>query len=457
MPKLICIFGLASLALATFPGGMRAQEAAAPGQTQTTQGNTSDALLSQSEQTTNNSAADLYSYSDGRSFVLPSINLTTQLRSDSSGLGNDSLRAQTYVLGRLALRRVSARSEFMLDYVGGGRISTVGDGTSSAIHALELSRTISGRRTSLWLLAAGSYLSEASFGFNGFAGLDNSYHSGALNRVLAGTSAYLRDVTPDQTILTARVPRLSGTLGTRVEYKLSPRSSWTVAGSYGALRLSSPGYVSSGNVQVRTSYDYQVTRKNTVAVIYRFAAFRFAGLDQSVDEHAVWLSLARRMSSQWRLQIAAGPNVELFRARLSGPASLFGWGVNGSLTYQLQRTALRFSYDRGLTGGSGVLAGARTNQFQARVERTFTRRWQGSVAAAYARNEGLTQTVPGIDRASFQTWYGTAGLSRHLGTGSNLYVGYGVRSQRSYGALPSFATHEISLGFSWGFRSIALQ
>ena len=387
MPKLSYMVGLASLALATFPVGIRAQEVATPGQTPTAQENTSDGSLSEFRQSTSYSAqpaaveveaeagkpaetvvqdAVWSPDSNGRSFVLPSINLATQFRSAPSGLGYDPLRVQTFVLGRLALRHVSGRSEFLLDYVGGGQISTGRDGTSSAVHALVLSRTISRRRSSLWFAGAASYLSESPFGFNGFAGLDNSYHSGALSRVLYGSSAYLTTVTPNQTILTPHVPRLSAVLATGVERKLSPRSSWTAAGSYGLLHFSSVGYVSGSNVQVQTSYDYQVTRQNTVAVIYRFDTFQFQDLAQDVSEHTVWLSLARRLSNQWRMQIAAGPNVKLFQALLSGPTSQFGWSVNGSLTYQLQRTALRFSYTDGLTGGSGVLVGAQTNQFQCR-------------------------------------------------------------------------------------------
>jgi hypothetical protein len=111
-----------------------------------------------------------------------------------------------------------------------------------------------------------------------------------------------------------------------------------------------------------------------------------------------------------------------------------------------------------------VLVGAQTNQFQATMGRTLTRMWQGSAALGYARNQGFAQTVPGTDQMHLQSWYGTTRLSRRLSTGGNLSFGYGVRRQRSYGALCtgpncglSFVTHEISLGLSWGLRPIALQ
>jgi len=251
---------------------------------------------------------------------------------------------------------------------------------------------------------------------------------------------------------------------TEMEHRFSPRTSWTATGSYSLLRFSGAGYVNSGNVLFQTGYEYRMTRQNTIGVLYRFDALRFTHLAQGVDEHIVWLSFARRISDQWRVEMAAGPNLEVFRARFSGPATHVAWSVNSSLTYHLERSVLRFSYDHGLTGGSGVLVGARTNQFQARVARSLTRRWQGSVTAGYARNESITQNVPGTEQAPFQSWYGRAGLSRYLTSGSSLSVGYSTRSQRRYGALctgsncgPTFTTHEISLGFSWGLRSNALQ
>ena len=128
--------------------------------------------------------------SNGRSFVLPSINLATQFRSDSSGLGQDRYRAQSYLLGRLALRRVSGRSELLLDYIGGGLISAERDGTNSLVQALEFTRTVSGPRSSVLLGAAVSYLSESSFGFSGFAGFDNTYESDPVGGALVGTAGH---------------------------------------------------------------------------------------------------------------------------------------------------------------------------------------------------------------------------------------------------------------------------
>ena len=403
--------------------------------------------------TTSGQDTALGTYMSGRSFLLPSVSLISRLRSDSSDLGYGNRSTQSYLTGRLGLRRVSGRSELLLDYMGGGVISTGRDSTSSVIHMLELSRTVIGRRSSLLLWGAVSYLPESSFGFGEFASFSNAYFSGQPSGALISTSASWSDgATPNQTILTARAQRLSGTVLTRLVYKLSPRSSWNGSGSYGLLRFHGADYVNSSNFLFQTGYDYQASQRNTVSILYRFNDFRFAHVSQGVGEHHVSLSFARRVNDQLHVHIGAGPSLIVFRTPLSGSATQMAWSVRSGLTYQIERTALGLSYYRLLTGGSGVLVGAQTNQLQATVERALTRMWQGSAALGYARNQGFAQTVPGTGQMLLQSWYGTTRLSRRLSTGSNLSVGYGVRKQRSYGV-----THEISLGLSWGLRPIALR
>ena len=485
MSKLVHIFRLLALTLGIYVFGVSAQETAPlvrpqgqptapfgslsqPGNNSNGAGNSGQVpvveVRTEGGEPTTASGQDTAAgtYSSGRSFLLPSVSLITQLRSDSPDLGYGNRSTQSYLTGRLGLRRVSGRSDLLLDYMGGGVISTGRGGTNSAIHALDLSRTVIGRRSSFLLGAAVSYLPESSFGFGELAGFSNAYSLGQPSGALVITSASLSGgATPDQTILTARAQRLSGTVLTRLVYKLTPRSSWNASGSYGLLHFYGAGYVNSSNFLFQTGYDYQASQKNTISISYRFNDFRFANVTQIVDEHYVSLSLARQVNDKLRLHIGAGPSLAVFRAPLSGSPTQIGWSVTSGLTYQIERMVLALNYDRLLTGGSGVLTGAQTNQFRGTVERALTRMWQGSVALGYARNQGFAQTVPGTVQVPLQSWYGTAGLSRRLSTGSSLSVGYGIREQHGYGATigpgPRFVTHQISLGLSWGSRPISLQ
>ena len=65
-------------------------------------------------------------YSEAHSFLLPSINITTQLNSNPPGSGSPAVSSLSYLLGRVDMNRVSGRSEMLLDYAGGGTIVTGG-------------------------------------------------------------------------------------------------------------------------------------------------------------------------------------------------------------------------------------------------------------------------------------------------------------------------------------------
>src|ERR1700756_129160 len=100
-----------------------------------------------------------------QNFLLPSFNVSTQF-ADYNGASS-----VTYLLGHLDLHHVSSRSELVLDYTGGGMLSTAGSDSNSVIQDLELSDSFKWQRWSLLLGDEGGYLSRSPFGFGGVGGL----------------------------------------------------------------------------------------------------------------------------------------------------------------------------------------------------------------------------------------------------------------------------------------------
>ncbi len=395
-----------------------------------------------------------------QNFLLPSFSVTTQLNDYN---GASSL---TYLLGHLDLHHVSSRSELVLDYTGGGMASTAGSDLNSAIQDLKLSDSFEWQRWSLLLGDEGSYLSRSAFGFGGVGGLGflggiSQFGSGG---VLGGTLPFLNTfVTPNQTIPTAIAPQLSNTVFSQVQYQLSPRSSWTAAGSYGLLRFVDAGYVNSSNALFQTGYNYQVNPVTSLAVLYRFDAFQFANLAQGVDDHVVQVGFAHRVTGRLSFQLAAGPNLATFRETLTGPTTDLTWSADTSITYQLARTALSLRYDHLLTAGSGVLVGAQTNQVQGAISHTLSRTWQGSLAFGYAGNRSLPQTTANSVQESFNYWYAAIQADHQFRPGMAIFFGYGVSLQGSNTAVcaapncgSNFISHTLSLGFNWGLRPVAL-
>ena len=389
-----------------------------------------------------------------RNYLLPSINVTSQMATSSSASGYSRPITLSYLLGTLDLNRVSERSELLLHYTGGGMMSTY---LNSAIQDLEFSYTYKWRRWSLLIGDQTSYLSESPFGFGGVGGL--AFLNGGVSVPFLNPA-----LDPNQTIPTIIAPRLSNTLVSQIEYQLSPRASWTASSSYGMLNFLGAGYINSTERALQTGYDYQLTPQSSIAAIYRFDAFRFTYLPQGIDHHVAQIGYARYVTGRLSFHLAAGPSVELFRGFLTGSANRLSWAMDSSLSYRLDRTTLQLSYAHLLTAGSGVLAGARTSQVEAAMEQKLSPRWQGSASLGFANNRSLVQTAANLGKEQYNSWYVAVRFSHQLRPGTSLFVSYGARVQAMNAAAcstPNCGTnsigHELSAGFNFGLRPIAFH
>jgi len=388
-------------------------------------------------------------------FLVPSINVMSQMSTSSSSSGYGEPTAFSYLLGTLDLNRVSERSELLLHYTGGGMLSSY---VNSAIQNLEFSYNFKWQRWSLLFGDQVSYLSESPFGFGGVGGLAFLNGDSQLGNFLNG---YL---TPNQTIPTIMVPRLSNTVVSQIEYKLSQRSSWTASGSYGLLNFFGAGFINSTAGGFQTGYNYALSPQSSMAVIYRFDDFRYTYLPVGVEDHVVEIGYARYVTGRLSFQFAAGPSFIMLQGVPAGSANSLSWAVASSLNYQLDRAKLLISYDRYVTGGSGVLFGAQTGQIEATMERRLSPKWNGSVSMGYATNRGLIPAVAALSTQNYNSWYAVLRFSHQYRPGTAFFASYGARLQALNGATcgtPScttnFVSHELSAGFNFGLRPILFR
>jgi hypothetical protein len=392
-----------------------------------------------------------------RNFLVPSINVTSQLATSSTATGFGSPSTFNYVLGNLDLSHVSDRSQLLVHYTGGGMFSSY---LNSAIQDLEFSYNFKWQRWSLLVGDQASYLSASSFGFGGVGGLEFlEFGPGGVPGLLLGAS-----LTPNQTIPTIIVPRLSNTLVSQIEYNLSPRSSWTASGSFGMLNFLGAGYINSIDGVFQTGYNYLLSPQSSIAVIYRFDAFRFAYLPQGIKDHVVELGYGRYVTGRLSFRIAAGPSIEMLRGAITGYVNQLSWALDSSLNYHLDRTTFLLSYDRLVTGGGGVLTGAQTGQAVGTIERRMTSKWQASASLGYASNRSLIPTTSNLGNGVYNSWYAAVQFTHHLRPGASFFLGYGAHLQAANGAgctIPICATnsisHEFSAGFNLDLRPVSLQ
>jgi hypothetical protein len=392
-----------------------------------------------------------------RNFLVPSFSATSQLSTGSTGAGFGQPADFNYLLGTLDLNHVSNRSELLLHYSGGGMFSTY---LNSAIQDLEFSYNYKWQRWSLLLGDEVSFLSESPFGFGGVGGLqflsgDSPFGPGGSLSSLLG---------PNQTIPTIMVPRLSNMLVSQIEYKVSPRATWTASGSYGTLNFCGVGFINSADTLFQTGYNYSVSPQSTIAVIYTFDDFRYPAFPQTIKYNVVKLGYARYVTGRLSFQLAAGPSVVMLRGVFTGYANNLSWALDSALNYKWDRTTLSLNYDRLVTGGSGVLVGAQTGQIEATVERKLSARWRLSTSLGYASNGSL---IPNTTSSTFQhynSWYAAVRFNHQIRPGTNLFVSYGAGLQATNAAgctspncSTTYISHQFSVGFNFGLRPILFR
>ncbi len=403
------------------------------------------------------------------SFWQPLFNLMLTLDTNPLETNHSSgLTTWTSVIGGIDLHRVSGRSDLTLNYFAGGLTANNGNASNSLRHQLELGEKLSWRRTTISFFDQLSYLPEAAFGSDATGGLSFPDAQGlSLQPIL----------TPNQSILTTRAQRISNSFVTEVDRFLTPRSSVTLVGSYSLLRFLDSGFLNFGNALFQAGYNHQFTRKDTVALLYRFTAFRYNNFDQSIDGQVVQVSYGRRVTGRLAFQVAAGPEIAFFRTPISpntGTSTVVTtttnsstqayWTLDTSMTYQKQRTRFGLAYDRSLSGGAGILAGSINNQVSGSMNSQLTRTLNGAFALGYARNQGLHVGAPAPSEQSYNYWFSGMNFSRPWGRWTSLFLSYRVQFQNSSTGFcvgttcgKSLVRHTVSIGFGWRPRPIPIE
>jgi hypothetical protein len=389
--------------------------------------------------------------------IVPSFSAMSQLATSSSAAGFVQPTVFNYLVGTLDLNHVTNRSELLVHYTGGGILSSY---QNSAIQDLMFSYNYKWQRWSLLVGDDVSFLSESPFGFGGIGGLESLNGGSSF-----GPGSFLNSILgPNQTIPTIMVPRLSNTLVSQIEYKVSQRASWTAAGSYGTLKFFGVGFINSADALFQTGYNYSVSPQSTIAVIYTFDDFRYPEFPQTTENHVVKLGYAQYVTGRLSFQLAAGPSLIMLRGVFTGNANNLSWALDSALNYKWDRTTLTFSVDRLVTGGSGVLVGAQTGQVEATIERTLSPRWQASASIGYATNASLIPIAAPSIIQNYNSWYAVVKFNHQMRPTTNLFVSYGARLQAMNGTTcttpncgGNFISHEISAGFNFGLRPILFR
>src|SRR5271156_3446415 len=278
------------------------------------------------------------------------VSETVDSNPGSTTTGNGSWGTWTSILGGIDIHRVSGVSDLMVSYTGGGMFSTGNSSASNGvIQELNFKDKFLFRRSVLSVFDQVSYLPESSFGFAGTAG---ATLPGVGNGVGLGSG-----FTPGQSILTPEGQNLSNAFDAELDTKLTSRTSLTLVGGYSLLHYFDDNLLNFGDATFQAGYNYQLTRKDTLAVSYNFSAIRYSNVDQSLNLNTIQGSYARRITGRLAFQISAGPQFVSSRFPITSStsstvssetsSSQLYWTLNASLRYQLKHAAISAAYNHG--------------------------------------------------------------------------------------------------------------
>jgi hypothetical protein len=395
------------------------------------------------------------------SYWVPGIEYGNIAMSNSlSPASNIGWNTTSFVTGDVSLLEAWGHSLLSANYSGGGFFSTDPTQGDGQYHQLSTAYEIDKRRWQVLLVDQFSYLPQTAFGFGGPSGLAFPGAMGALAVPLPGLeAAYL----PSQTVLTAIGPRYSNASAMQVTYALSPRSSLTLAGVYGTLRFTDPGNVDSDSELLNLGYNYALSRKDSVGLIYRFAAYHFPGSAQAVGNHVAQIVYGKKVTGRVALKLAGGPEVITFRVPVGGSTQKITGSGSAALTYAFVRSSFGLGYSHDVSGGSGVFTGSTIDQANASFNRKLTPVWAGSVSFGYAKTSPIVSPTRVISPV-YDAWLAGAGLNRPLGRTAFLSLAYQAQIQNSNVALcgnprcgTSRTANQIFLTFQWNTRPLVLR
>ena len=379
-----------------------------------------------------------------------------------AGPGND-WASTSYLVGTLSLRQNWIHSSLAANYSGGGTFSTAASSSNlnGGYQQLGLVQEFDWNRLKLSLLDQFSYTTSSTFGFGGGTNIDLPGIGGTLGSDLPGLQ---NNYVPNQSVFGSLGTRYSNGGVVQMEYLFSRRSSVVVSGSYGILRFTQSGNIDVNDAIVSAGYNYLITAKDHIGVVYHFSNYRFLGDPQAFSDHSAQFAYGRKLTGRLGLQLFGGPEITVFRIPLGNETQRVGGAGGVAIAYEFSQSNIGLSYSHGVTGGSGLLVGSSSDQIQFQAARQLARTFRGQTGFGYARNKSLEPGNSLIPGQTYDTYYVNAGLNHVLGRFMNMNIGYTFQKQTAglqfcptTACGTTYTQHQFSIGFDWHTRPYVIE
>ena len=416
-----------------------------------------------------------------RSFLLPGLEISESADSNIAGqAGNSSIHSVTRAMGSLTLQRLWSRYDTALNYVAGAAFYGAKGIGANQVHDLNADQKILWRTGQLSLRDSFSYLPEGSFGggsFGGASGLQlgaGGIGNGFLGGGVFGGRSNFDFFGPGQFGTLGQQPRITNLGLADVVQNLSPRASVTVAGAYGLMHFTNNnlGLIDSRQVTTQAGYNYSLSRRDQIALVYGYQNFRFPGGGaDTFATHVASVLYGHTISGRMNFVIGGGPQLTQTNDILGRHQHLSASG-RAMLRYRFPKASVGLYYDRYDTNGSGFFPGAVSDIARMNYERQLGRLWDLYADVGYTHNKRVQQDLLfGVNSAFYNYGYAGGGLHRQLGPDFSLFMAYqfsDLAFDSSFCTVgPNFIfttscsrgsqRHVLSFGLDWHPRPIRLD
>jgi hypothetical protein len=334
-----------------------------------------------------------------RSFLIPSAHISESIDSNVTGgtSGGPKWTEVTRALGSLALQKLWNRYDMSITYVGGGDFYSSHGVGPTQVHTLDMDQRLLWRTGQFAVRDSFSYLPEGSFGYGAFGGASALSGIGALPGGTAIGGNLFGFFGPGQFASLGQQPRVTNVSIADVTQYLSPRTSLTAAGSYGLTEFinNNTGFINSRQESAQVGYNYQISRKNQIALVYGYQHFLYPNIPgASFDTHLINGLFSHRITNRMSLTVGAGP--QIIQTHASG-TQVSSTRVSGSgqasLHYRFPRTNFTLTYDHFTTAGSGLVAGATSDVARLDISRNLGRKWVMTSNVGFTHNTRVAGTA----------------------------------------------------------------
>jgi hypothetical protein len=267
---------------------------------------------------------------------------------------------------------------------------------------------------------------------------------------------------PNQSIFNTVGSRYSNSATAELATYLSARSTITFTASYGILRFVEAGNIASNDKIGSIGYDYQVTKRDTIGILYRYTGYQYIGDPQKIDDHVAQLAYGRKITGRAALQLFVGPEITEFRIPVDNRTQRISVSGGGNLTYAVSHTNFTLGYNHGVAAGSGAFAGSTSDTLNGSATRHLNRIWDANVNLGYARNQSLGSFVGTLTEPVVNSWFAGAGVQRPLGRQATASLAYTAFIENSFagcstGACIGYLQHQLSLSFQWHAQPFVIE